>query len=81
MSYLVALFGLTYGWMASRRQIPASLLALGCLGKFGVFFIIGGLWLTDQASGRGVVLACGDLAFACIWAGWLLSGQRHQAVS
>ncbi len=66
-SYMIAVFGCSYGWLAMQRDPYQPLLCVGAIGKFGVFVIAAGLWLNDAASLALVALASGDLALALLW--------------
>jgi hypothetical protein len=85
LSFIVLLFGGVYAWLASRPEIDRPLLAIGAIGKSGVFAVTLVVWLAGASSGRTVLLASGDLAFASLWAWWLVSrsstSDRRQAAS
>ena len=72
-AFLVVLFGAMYAWMAIQEEVPRQFLFLGIIGKTGVFVIAAALWLASANSGRLVLLASGDLAFAMLWLSWLRS--------
>lgn len=71
LAFFIALFGCVYAWLARLPDIDRPLLGLGSIGKFGAFLIVFSLWLSGAVSGLVVVVAVGDLAFACLWFGWL----------
>ena len=73
LSFLVCLFGVVCAWLAVQPRIDRPLVAVAAIGKTGVFLIAIALWLTSNASGRIVLIACGDLAFAIVWFWWLVS--------
>jgi hypothetical protein len=72
VALFIALFGATYAWLALQPRIDRPLVAFSALGKSGVFAAILVLWLLDLAPARGVAIASGDLAFAGVFAWWLL---------
>ncbi len=75
VGYLVAVFGLSYAWLAMQSNPHQPLLVLGAVGKAGVFLIATWLWLSDAASAALVGLASGDLALSLFWA-WSLIVSR-----
>lgn len=72
LAYLVALFGVVYGWMAVQRVIYRPLVAISAVGKAGVFVIAAALWAAGDVSWKTVGVASGDLTFAAIWTWWLV---------
>ena len=76
-AYFVALFGVTYAWLARQSVIDRPLLGLSSVGKFGAFAITIGLWLADEVSLLVVIVTIGDLAFAALWFVWLRSANRR----
>ncbi len=74
-AYLIAAFGLSYGWLARQEDPHQPLLAFGAFGKAGVFAVATLLWWNDAASGLVVGLASGDLALALFWFWALLVAQ------
>ena len=77
-AFLVVLFGAMYAWMAMQEEVPRQFLVLGIIGKTGVFVIAAALWLASANSGRLVLLASGDLAFAMLWLSWLRSNPATE---
>lgn len=71
LAYLIALFGVLYGFMAQQAEISRSLLLAGVVGKTGVFVILGLLWAGSQAAFPTFLVTWGDLGFAAIWGSWL----------
>lgn len=63
----VALFGVTYAWLARQPQPRQPLLALGAVGKASAFTLALLLWMGGAASIALVGLAVGDLALAILW--------------
>lgn len=82
LSFMVLGFGLAYAWLAMQASIHRPLLAFGAMGKAGVFVILFALWLAGRSSGRVVLLASGDLAFASVWFWWLsgMAGRSAHAL-
>jgi len=78
-AWLVALFGLAYGWLALQSQLDRSLLAFGAIGKGSVFVLALGMWLSAAVPSQTVVLAAGDLAFAAFWFWFLLQSRQDGA--
>ena len=76
-AYFVALFGVTYAWLARQSVIDRPLLGLSSIGKFGAFVIAVGLWLAHEVSSLVVVVTMGDLAFAAWWFVWLRSANSR----
>ncbi len=75
IAVMVTLFAGTYAWLASQPVIDRPLVAFSALGKTGFFVVVLGCWLLGEAPGRGVIAASGDLAFAAIFAWWLLASR------
>jgi len=71
LAFLIALFGVTYMWLAKRASIDRPLVAFFSLGKGGVFFVVLIFWILGAAPGMGVIAATGDLIFALLFARWL----------
>src|SRR5579864_798923 len=72
IAVLVLLFGWTYAWLASQPRIDRPLVAFSALGKTCFFAVAFACWSLGEIPGRAVVAASGDLAFAAIFAWWLL---------
>ena len=75
-AYVVAVFGVSYAWLAKQAQISKPLLAVAAAGKIGIFVITAGLTMVGDISIRPTLLASGDLLFGAIWLSWLLQRQR-----
>ena len=76
LAYFVVLFGGMYAWLALQPNIPRQLVAFAAIGKTGAFLTVLATWHFGQIPGRAVVAAAGDLAFAAIFAGWLLANPK-----
>src|SRR6185295_2121610 len=68
----ILLFAGAYAWLASQARIDRPMVAFAAIGKSGFFAVMLLCWLFGEATGRGVLGAFGDLAFATIFAWWLL---------
>ena len=79
LSFVIAGFGVVYGWLALQPQIVRPLLACGVFGKGGVFVLIAGLWLAGAARVGVFAVALVDLAFALVWGRWLLASRSPAA--
>jgi hypothetical protein len=80
LAFLVSLFAGAYAWLAVQQDIDRPLVAFSAIGKGGAFSLILAFWFLVQTPARGVLAASGDLAFAGIFASWLLgSRERHSA--
>jgi len=79
LAVFVALFGGAYAWLARQPRIDRPLVAMAALGKAGVFAVILVCWLLGEAPGRGVLSVSGDLAFAAVFAWWLLGAAADPA--
>jgi len=75
LAFVVALFGGTYAWLARQPRIDRPLVAFSALGKTGFFVAVLACWLLGEVPGRAVLGASGDLAFAAIFAWWLLGAS------
>ncbi len=75
VAVFVALFGGAYAWLARAPIISRPLVGLAAIGKTGVFLLVLVCWLIGEGPGRGVLIACGDLAFAAIFSWWLLGSS------
>jgi hypothetical protein len=71
LAALVALYGLTYGWLASRPRIDRPLVAFSALGKTSFVVVAFVCWLRGELTGQGMLTASGDLVFAAIFVWWL----------
>lgn len=69
----VLLFGGAYAWAASRPAVDRTVVGLGAIGKSGAFVSIFGCWLAGAAPFVSVVAMGGDLAFAAVFAWWLVT--------
>ena len=72
LAFLVALFGLTYGWLARQPRIDRPLVVFCTLGKAGFFTIVVACWLLGELPASALRAAGGDLVFAAIFAWWLV---------
>jgi hypothetical protein len=72
LAVLVALFGLTYGWLASQPRIDRPLVVFSAIGKTSFVAVAFGCWLLGEVTGQGMLMASGDLVFAAIFAWWLV---------
>ena len=79
LAVFVALFGGAYAWLARQARIDRPLVAMAALGKAGVFAVILSCWLLGEVPGRGVLAVSGDLAFAVVFAWWLLADPAADA--
>lgn len=75
MGFLIALFGLAYAWIASQPRINRPLLALGAIGKIGVFVIAAVLTALGKVNALLVLAVVGDLILGSLWLMWL-TGER-----
>lgn len=81
LALFVILFGGAYAWLARQPRIDRPLVVLAALGKAGVFAVILVYWLLGALPGRGVLAVSGDLAFAGIFAWWLLGEPATPAAA
>ena len=72
LAYMVLIFGGVYAWLALQDSINRPLLAVGVIGKLGVFAICLGLWLMSQADVATVLVSSVDLALGLLWLSYLL---------
>jgi hypothetical protein len=72
LAFFVVLFAGAYAWLARQPTIDRPLVAFSAIGKAGSFVLMLILCLLGEIPGRSVLLASGDLIFACIFAWWLL---------
>ena len=75
LAFLIAGFGLAYGWAARQQPVDKTVVGLGTIGKYGVFIIAGLLMMQGSGPTGAFVVAIGDAIFATIWLLWLL-GER-----
>ena len=76
IAMVVLLFAAVYAWLYRARVIDRSLVALSALGKTGFFAVFAGAWWAGQVPLRAVLAVSGDLAFAVVFAGWLVRTRR-----
>jgi hypothetical protein len=69
----VALFGGAYAWLALQPEISRPLVALAALGKTGVFIVSVVCWLLGDIPLQSLPPAVCDLAFALVFAWWLMA--------
>jgi hypothetical protein len=81
IAYLVLLFAATYAWLARQPSIDRPLVAFLTAGKTGFFFVVLGCWFFGAASTLSLGAALGDLAFAGIFAWWLMGDAAEPAVA
>ena len=77
---LVALFGVCYAWLATQPQLHVPLLVLGACGKFLAVLTSFGLFLAGHLPGVTAAVISIDLAFAGLWA-WYLLRKRLMSAS
>lgn len=68
---MVALFGLTYTWMALQPAINRPLLAFGACAKLLAVTTAAILFTLGEFSGLALLIVSGDLVFAVLWGAWL----------
>lgn len=73
LAFFILLFGGTYAWLALQPTIDRPLVAFCAIGKAGFFALMVVFWWLGQVPGQAVLGAGGDLAFAGIFAWWLLT--------
>ncbi len=73
LSFLIASFGVVYGWLSLQKKIDRPLVCFSGVVKTGVFIIAFLVWVQGNASGMTVLFTVGDLMFAAVFFGWLLS--------
>lgn len=71
LSFVIAVFGFIYAWLARQPSIDQPLLFVGGAGKVCFFLIMLSTWMLDNASNQVAALAIGDLAFGSLWLWWL----------
>lgn len=74
-AYVVAVFGVSYAWLARQTLISRPLLTVAAVSKVGIFMITASLSGLGDTSIRPTLLASGDLIFGLIWLTWLLKRQ------
>ena len=75
LAFLVTLFAGTYAWLARQPQIDRPLVVFSTIGKAGFFAVVVACWLAGEVSTLSVAAVSGDLAFAAVFAWWLLGGR------
>ena len=79
LALFIQLFGGAYAWLAQSEVINRPMVALGALGKAAAFFTVFLFWMFGAGSLLSVVAITGDLAFAALFAWWLM-GPDDSAV-
>jgi len=79
LGFFILLFGGAYAWVASQSRIDRTIVALAAIGKAGAFAIVLILWLAGESTLRGVLAATGDLAFALVFAHWVVFTSANGA--
>jgi len=72
LALFVLLFGGMYGWLAVQPVIHRPMVALAAIGKAGAFVVVAACWAFGAAELLSLIVISGDLAFAAIFAWWLL---------
>lgn len=73
LALLVALFAVAYAWLARQPRVERAFVAFAALGKTGFFVVVLACWLLGEVPAQTVVAVSGDLAFAAVFAWWLLT--------
>ena len=73
LAFLIAAFGVMYGWLSIQKSIDRPLVCFSAAAKSGVFITAFLVWVQGNASGITVLVSVGDLLFAMVFFGWLLS--------
>ena len=71
VSWMIALFGGMYLFMAQHPQINRGLLLFGAIGKIGVFLVAAGLLLFGQCPPITVAAIFVDFVLGVYWLYWL----------
>ena len=71
LAALVALFGVTYGWLARQPVIDRPLVVFSAAGKTAFVLVVFFCWLAGQVPFLTLLAAGGDLVFAAIFVWWL----------
>jgi hypothetical protein len=69
----VGLFGAVYAVLARQPRIDRAIVAVAAVGKASAVVIVVVCWLLGELPVRAVLLMGGDLAFAAVFAWWLLA--------
>jgi hypothetical protein len=80
LAFLVALFGLTYGWLARQERIDRPIVVFCTIGKAGFFTVVLACWLLGELPASALRAAAGDLALAAVFAWWLVGEVEAPAV-
>jgi hypothetical protein len=80
LAFLVALFGLTYGWLARQPRIDRPIVVFCTIGKAGFFAVAVACWLLGELPASALRAATGDLALAAVFAWWLVGEAEAPAV-
>lgn len=81
LAFFIAVFGLVYLWLARRPRIDLPLVVVAAIGKLGIFVISAACWMLGDISGRAMVPAVGDLAFALVFLWWAAGEQRARSAA
>lgn len=77
LSLLIALFGMLYAWLSVQKKIDRPLVCFSGLAKAGVFIIVFLVWVQGSASGMTVLFTVGDLLFAAVFLGWVMTTRER----
>ena len=77
LAWMITLFGAVYAWLALQKTINRGLVGAAAIAKAGVFVNMALLWLSGHAAGMTVLFASGDMAFAAVFAWWLVKTARY----
>lgn len=79
LALFVSLFGGAYAWPAAQPEIDRPLLTLATFRKAGAFVVVFGCWCFGAADPRSVPAMSGDLAFAALFAWWLIGSPPQES--
>lgn len=82
IAWVIALFGVVYGWQAMAPRINRGLIAMGGIGKLGFFLLTCAYWLAGDLPGQMAANAAPDLLFGVLfltWASGASPGAGHSA--
>jgi hypothetical protein len=78
-AFVIAVFGGVYAWLALQPEINRPLVTVAAIGKAGFFAIPSICWMLGEIPGRLVLVVSVDLAFAIVFASWLLRDSSPHA--
>lgn len=71
LAWVIAVFGVAYGWQAAVSPINRPLVALGGMGKLGFFVLLAVYWAAGEVPAAMAMNAVPDLLLGAVFMSWV----------